>query len=133
MNNLWTEKYRPIHFEDTLINYENKKNMINWLTKIKNGNIKQNCLFLYGPPGIGKTTIATLLLKKFDYDIIEYNASDLRNQKILKENITKINGNVNVVDFMCNKKKKMGLIIDELGFHSNSNTHAINRRRQHIP
>ena len=40
MNNLWTEKYRPIHFEDTLINYENKKNMINWLTKIKNGNPK---------------------------------------------------------------------------------------------
>ena len=114
MNNLWTEKYRPIHFEDTLINYENKKNMINWLTKIKNGNIKQNCLFLYGPPGIGKTTIATLLLKKFDYDIIEYNASDLRNQKILKENLDKINGNVNVVDFMCNKKKKIGLIIDEL-------------------
>jgi len=39
---------------------------------------------LSGPPGIGKTTSAHLVAKLEGYDILEYNASDTRNEKLLR-------------------------------------------------
>jgi len=39
---------------------------------------------LSGPPGIGKTTSAHLVANLEGYDILEYNASDTRNEKLLK-------------------------------------------------
>lgn len=36
------------------------------------------CIFMEGPPGVGKTTIALLLLRQAGYDPIEINASDAR-------------------------------------------------------
>ena len=77
-------------------------------------NIDTNCLFLYGPPGIGKTTIAKIILKKYNYDILEFNASDTRTAKHIQENLTQIGGSHNVVHFMCNKKVSIGIILDEI-------------------
>lgn len=42
-------------------------------------------LFLYGPPGVGKTTSVYAYAKENNYEVLELNASDGRNQKILKE------------------------------------------------
>jgi len=41
------------------------------------------CL-ISGPPGIGKTTAVRLIAKKLGYDIIEQNASDIRNKKAVE-------------------------------------------------
>jgi replication factor C subunit 1 len=41
-------------------------------------------VILSGPPGIGKTTAAHLMAKLEGYDILEYNASDTRNEKLLR-------------------------------------------------
>lgn len=38
---------------------------------------------LSGPPGIGKTTLATLTAREMDLDVLELNASDTRNKKQL--------------------------------------------------
>ena len=73
-----------------------------------------NCLFLYGPPGIGKTTMANLLLKKYNYDVLEFNASDTRTAKSIQESLNQIGGSHNVIDFMCNKKTKIAIILDEI-------------------
>ena len=118
---IWTEKYRPSKFEDLFLSFINKTAIEKWMKDfISKKNTSNNCLLLHGPPGIGKTCIAHLILKKYDFDIIEFNASDLRSQKILTEKINQINGNINIINFMCYKKKKIGIIIDELdGINSN--------------
>jgi replication factor C subunit 1 len=41
-------------------------------------------VILSGPPGIGKTTAAHLMAKLEGYDILEFNASDTRNEKLLR-------------------------------------------------
>lgn len=103
---IWTEKYRPKTFDDLIISVNEKKIIEKWMNDFINKN-KNNSLFIHGPPGIGKTTIAHLIFKKYNLDIIEFNASELRNQKIITEKINQINGNINIVNFMCFKKKKL--------------------------
>ena len=72
-----------------------------------------------GPPGIGKTTTATLLCKLANYDIIELNASDKRNMSAVKEmlkdsvsarafNCFKVNGQT------VQKDRKKVIIMDEV-------------------
>ena len=116
----WSEKYRPKSIEDLYLSYDIKTKLNKWMDnfKTKKKNFT-NCLILHGPPGIGKTSLANIILDINDFDIIEFNSSDLRNHKILKEKLSQINGNINILDFMCQKKKQIGIIIDELdGMHS---------------
>ena len=42
-------------------------------------------ILLVGPPGVGKTTLAKLAAKQFGYDMIELNASDVRNKGRIQE------------------------------------------------
>jgi DNA polymerase III delta prime subunit len=69
---LLNEKYRPIKLED-FVGSEDLKNNI--LAKfIENDNLQN--IILYGRPGVGKTTLALLLVKNIDCEYIKINASD---------------------------------------------------------
>ncbi len=46
---------------------------------------KKKALFLHGPPGTGKTTIAQVIANETNSEIFELNASDLRNRNKLRE------------------------------------------------
>lgn len=46
---------------------------------------KKKALILYGPAGTGKTSLALTAAKENDLEILELNASDLRNRKKLEE------------------------------------------------
>lgn len=139
----WLTKYSPKDFSECLLKQDEKKQMTSWLefliqkpkqtvaenVKKTSGSSKDkkkkttprsknkldtNCLFLHGPPGIGKTTIAKLLYKKYNYDVLEFNASDTRTAKTIQESLDKVGGSHNVVDFMSNKKTKIAIILDEI-------------------
>tara|TARA_B100000989_G_C19530590_1_gene469525 strand:- start:1812 stop:3200 length:1389 start_codon:yes stop_codon:yes gene_type:complete len=121
MNQLWFEKYRPRKIKELLIQKKDLKTVKKWISDFSN-KVKgtPNCLFLHGPPGIGKTSLANIILTENGFDVCEFNASEVRNQKQIKDQINEINGNVNVLDFMNFKKKKMGIIMDEIdGMSSN--------------
>ena len=121
MNSLWFEKHRPKKLKELLIQKKDLQVVEKWITNFKK-KVKgtPNCLFLHGPPGIGKTSLANIILSENGFDVCEFNASEVRNQKQIKEQINEINGNVNVLDFMNYKKRQMGIIMDEIdGMSSN--------------
>lgn len=127
----WLTKYQPAHFDDCYLKSDDRNLIERWIKciinpdllseiKIKSTSKKKkipedtNCLFLHGPPGLGKTTIANLLFKKYNFDVLEFNASDSRTAKVIQDKLHKIGGSHNVIDFMCNKKRKIAIILDEI-------------------
>ena len=85
---------------------ENKKNVLT-----KRG------MYIYGSPGTGKTVFVQGILKKLNYDIIKYDAGDVRNKTIVDQ-ITKHNmSDKNVLSLMQKKTKKIAIIMDELEVH----------------
>lgn len=56
---------------------------------------------LSGPPGIGKTTTATLVCKEAGFTFFETNASDSRSKKILQETIGGALGNATLMDYVA--------------------------------
>ena len=91
---MWSEKYRPQNISDMIGNEESRSLIIEWFVKWKKGT---KPLLLVGPPGIGKTTIASLTAKQFGYDMISLNASDVRNKSRLNEILSPILGNVSIL------------------------------------
>ena len=86
MSQSWTSLYRPTTREDFVGNTAAVAEVEKWLVKWKkNKPPKKRAVFLYGPPGIGKTSIAMVLAKELDFDLIEINASDARNKSTLEE------------------------------------------------
>jgi len=62
-------------------------------------------IYVYGDPGSGKTTFVTNILKEMDYDVIKYDAGDIRNKSII-DNITKHNMSDKNIMSLFNKKIK---------------------------
>jgi replication factor C subunit 1 len=124
---IWFEKHRPMCLDDILLPSDHKKKIKCWMEDYKN-NVKgtKRSLLLYGDPGIGKTTIANVLLKEFDYDVIEFNASEVRSQKLIRDKINEINGGINILHFMNFKKKSIGIIMDEIDGMSSGDKGGVN-------
>ena len=74
MKELWTEKYRPSTLEDYVFRDDEQRQQVQaW---VKDGSIPH--LLFSGAPGVGKTTLAKILINelKIDaYDVLEINAS----------------------------------------------------------
>lgn len=92
---MFTEKYRPVALKD-LIQQESVGKLDAWLGKWPAG---ARAALLHGPPGIGKTTTALCLAKKYGLRPIEINASDTRNAAAIKELFAvQIAGTIYIVD-----------------------------------
>jgi replication factor C large subunit len=76
---LLTDKYAPKKLDDLLGNDEARARVRQWVLNWIAGR-KQRPLLLHGPAGVGKTGTACALAKEFELDLIEMNASELRNK-----------------------------------------------------
>jgi replication factor C small subunit len=79
---LWVEKYRPTTLEEYVGNETIKSKIADYL---KQGSI-QNLLF-HGVAGTGKTTLAKLIAKNLNCDLLYINASDERGIDTIREKI----------------------------------------------
>ena len=78
----WVEKYRPESFQDFVGNREEVKKLEDWLKKWNQQ--RKKAVLLAGPAGVGKTSVVYYLIKKYNYEFVEVNASDKRNKKAVE-------------------------------------------------
>ncbi|MDG1525508.1 MAG: AAA family ATPase [Candidatus Thalassarchaeaceae archaeon] len=80
----WTERYRPKATRDLEGNDTQRKRIRNWLTAWERGVPDKRGMLLSGPPGVGKTSLATAIANDMGWDVIELNASDQRNAAAIR-------------------------------------------------
>ena len=78
----WVEKYRPNTLSDLKGNPGAIQELREWANSWKIGS---KPLLLYGSPGVGKTTAALCLCNDYCWDLVEFNASDIRTAKSLEQ------------------------------------------------
>lgn len=73
---------------------------------------------LSGPPGVGKTTTAQLVAKHLGFDVIEFNASDTRNKKLLQSQVSELLSNKTLHGYFNGNNEKLTekqvLLMDEV-------------------
>ena len=115
VSELWVDVYAPKSLSEYIDDNHNIDKALMWLENFRN-KIKKTpaILLLTGKPGIGKTTLAHLIFKNFKYDYHEFNASEARSGKEIKDFLEPFNKG-NILSFFegCSDIKK-GLIMDEV-------------------
>lgn len=103
-DNMWSEKYRPRNKSELVGN----QTVLNSLEDFLEGKSKFKAALLSGQPGIGKTTSAHIICRELDLDIVEFNASDLRNKGSL---ISQVKGFINTYGLSENLKMRNKVVI----------------------
>ena len=85
------------------------------------------CVYVHGPPGSGKTTFVMRALQQLEYDVVLYNAGDIRNKSIV-DNINMCNmSSSNIMSlFLGGKPKKIAIVMDEIDCMNNGDKGGIN-------
>ena len=92
----------------------------------KNNMLLKKGIYVYGDPGTGKTTFVTNILKELNYDIIKYDAGDIRNTSVI-EDITKHNmSDKNIMSLFNKQVRKIAIIMDEIDGMNNGDKGGIN-------
>ena len=108
---------------------ENEKKLIeclNYFEENKKNVLTKRGMYIYGSPGTGKTIFVERILKKLNYDIIKYDAGDVRNKTIVDQ-ITKHNmSDKNVLSLMQKKSQKIAIMMDELDGMNSGDKGGIN-------
>ncbi len=114
-NEQWLKKYRPVQMSDFVCFREETQKMKDWILKMKTDpHSCKKVLYIVGPSGIGKTTMAEVLLEEMGFRMIEYNSSELRSQKRITEVLEKSLTYRNVFEMMDEENKPVGFLVDEL-------------------
>jgi DNA polymerase III delta prime subunit len=107
-------------FQETLL----KKLLIDF-EKNKKDILVSRGFYIYGNPGVGKTEFVKRIVRELDYDIIYYNAGDVRNKNVISS-ITKYNmSDTNILSLFEKKKKKIVILMDEIDGLSNGDKSAL--------
>ncbi len=85
----------------------------NFDSQYKNVNYKKG-FYIYGSSGVGKTTFVKEILKELDYDIIHYDAGDVRNKSFVDAITSNNISSCNVLDMMRKKIRKIAIVMDEI-------------------
>ena len=112
LNRLEEEKI----IKEALTYFENNKS--NLLTK--------RGIYVYGSPGSGKTMFIEKILEDLNYDVIKFDAGDVRNKSII-ETITKHNmSDKNIISMFKKEIKNIAIVMDEIDGMNSGDKGGIN-------
>jgi DNA polymerase III delta prime subunit len=104
----------------------NIKNILKEFELNKHNILFKKGIYIYGDPGSGKTTFIANILRELNYDIIKYDAGDIRNTSVI-EDITKHNmSDKNIMSLFNKKIKKLAIVMDEIDGMNNGDKGGIN-------
>jgi replication factor C large subunit len=122
-NDLWVEKYRPTTIADVIGNEEAKTLFVEWL---ENKRPTKKAVLLYGPAGVGKTTLVNVAGNEYKFRIIEMNASDTRSEKAINRVATPATSFTGLDKFSSEIKGNL-LFLDEVdGIAGNEDRGGVN-------
>ena len=115
INKILNREFQETKLKKALMDFEkNKKDIL-----ISRG------FYVFGEPGIGKTKFVENILEELNYDVVSYNASNIRNKNII-EMITKHNmSDTNILSLFKSEKKKIAILMDEIDGLSNGDKTAL--------
>jgi len=85
MYSAWTVKHKPKTLSEVVGNEEAKEKLVTWIRSWNKGPPKKRAVFLYGPPGIGKTVSVEALANDLNMELVERNASDYRTEDAVQK------------------------------------------------
>ncbi|MFQ5815780.1 MAG: replication factor C large subunit [Candidatus Hydrothermarchaeaceae archaeon] len=110
----WVERYRPQQVREVAGNPSAVEAAVGWVDAWKRGIPKKKGLLLYGPAGVGKTSVAYAIANELGYDLIELNASDARTHDV----INRIVGSASTLTTLDPARVRKIIILDEVdGIH----------------
>ena len=106
--------------EKQLIDY------LNYFEENKHDLLTKRGIYIYGNPGVGKSEFVKNILKKHNYDIIHFDAGDVRNKAAI-DKITKHNmSDKNIMNLFYKKHKKIAIVMDEIDGMNSGDKGGIN-------
>ena len=106
--------------ENKLIEY------LNYFEENKKDLLVRRGIYLYGSPGSGKTIFVQKILKKLNYDVLKYDAGDVRNKGVI-DTITNNNmSDKNILSLFQKKAQKIAIIMDEIDGMNSGDKGGIN-------
>lgn len=83
MYGAWTVEHKPQSLKEIIGNADAIKQFTDWLASWSKGAPKKRCVFIYGPPGIGKTATVEAVANDYKMEYVEKNASDYRTEEAI--------------------------------------------------
>ena len=88
--------------------------------------LQKRGFYIYGDPGTGKTKFVSNLLKESGYDIIMYDAGDIRNKTIIETIASDSMAETNIISLFTKKFKHIAIIMDEIDGMNSGDKGGIN-------
>ena len=121
MTYLWVEKYRPSKVSQIVGNKEAVTEFLAWIEGWKKGSPSKKAVLLYGPPGVGKTSLVHAFAKENGWEIIELNASDFRTREVIE----KVVGSASTLGSLTGALGKIILVDEVDGIDARSDAGAV--------
>ena len=90
------------------------KQYLNEYHEHRNNLSHEKGIYVYGKSGVGKTHFVLQALKELDYDVIYYDAGDIRNKNVIDNLTTRNMSTHNVLSLFQKKQKRIAIVMDEI-------------------